>query len=158
MNLSPPVCPRLCTVCQKFDVRALLLAAEAQGPDHYDRGTQKKIHAGLPRYFRQHRSLLVLKQSSSHCDLCSALWTFYSKIAQPEELTEESLRSSLGAEQIHLGTTSWDDALHSRPHLAVFQHGANGTTRTLAWFEVCANRGTCAPFRGRQNELHPEPG
>ncbi|OCL02546.1 HET-domain-containing protein [Glonium stellatum] len=145
---------RLCSICSHFDVRSLLLAAQAQHPlgsrdrsqdferqENLAHAGYRSFRRGLPRFFKQHADLSSLKLAASECDLCAAIWKQYSESAQPQELTAESLSSGLGKEQIYIGTTPWDRDLHALPHVAAFQHGDRGIIRTLAWFEACAPRG-----------------
>ena len=145
MNEIPMKQLRLCSVCNKFDVRALLIKSEAQGPPKSGNAAQvasfTDVHASVPRFFAHQPNLTTLRCSSDDCDLCSSIWQQYCKIAQPFELTDDALASGLGSQQIFLGSTQWGRSLHGLPSVAAFQYGPRGETRTLAWFEVYASRG-----------------
>ena len=136
---------QLCAICQEFDVRALLLAAEqeaaSQDETTWNRLNYQSVRFGLLRYFKHQPNLLALRDSAHDCDLCNAIWRFYSSTAQAQELTDEALSSGTGQQQVWLSTTAWDATLYGMPYLAAYQHGEHSATRTLAWFGVCAERG-----------------
>ncbi|KAF2475926.1 HET-domain-containing protein [Lindgomyces ingoldianus] len=119
---------KLCSVCSRIDVRALLLAAEAKTE-------------GIPRFFQHLPDLPSLKASASRCDPCNSIWRSYCYNADPRHLTTDGLKAGPGMEQIWIGTTPYHPALHSLPFVAAFQYTNGGQQRTLAHFEVCAHRG-----------------
>ena len=135
----------LCELCSSFDVRGLLLEAKAQGQPTQGSNAQLSeyghIHAGVPRFFEQHKDLTSLKESAQQCALCAAIWDQYSARADPHELTDTALKEGLGVEEIYLGSTVWVEELNGLPCIAAFQYGKTSSARTLAWFEAFAGRG-----------------
>lgn len=151
---------RLCSHCQIFDVRAMLLAAE-RSPRKGMTFTNADAHSnnvrsGLPQFFEQQPNLLALKHGAHECDLCNAIWSSYAKAAQPFELTDEAVTSGLGSEPIFFGTTPWDKDMHALPHLVASQHGERDVVRSLAWLEVIAKRGALVLGRQRHRMVRYE--
>jgi len=136
---------KLCSVCSNFDVRILLLTAESQPPAAFNDPSAPDSLEGLRpalfKFFKQHENLLSLRSSARECDLCRSIWQLYAALTHPAELQDEAVSQGLSAQQIWIGTTAWDQALHGLPHLVVTQHSENGSMRVLASFEVCALRG-----------------
>src|SRR5690554_621754 len=118
---------KLCSICAGFDVRKLLLAAEAQTPGSFNDpsapDTLERLRPALFKFFKQHPSLLSLRSSAGECDLCRSIWQAYAGTAHPAELSDELLSQGLSAQQVWIGTTSWDETLSGLPHVAVTQHG-----------------------------------
>lgn len=143
---------QLCILCSNFDVRDLLLKATAQVlEDHslvYNNGTyirgSRSIRPGIQRYFAHQPGLLALRGSADTCELCAAIWKSHERSSQAHELRDDVLASGVGAQQLWIGTNQWDTALHSLPHVVVsqFEDEARGFGRKIAWFEVCAERGS----------------
>ncbi|KAI2615401.1 HET-domain-containing protein [Hypoxylon sp. NC1633] len=135
----------LCSICTNFDVRELLLKAEAQEPRSFNDPSAPHnlecLRPAVPHFFSQQPDLLSLRSSASGCDLCSCIWQSYAGSAHPNDLADEALRSGVSAGRIYIGTTGWDATLNGLPHIAVIQDGDRGAVRTLASFEVCALRG-----------------
>ncbi|CAI4213618.1 unnamed protein product [Parascedosporium putredinis] len=136
---------KLCSVCSNFDVRILLLTAESQPQAAFNDPSAPDSLEGLRpalfKFFKQHENLLSLRSSARECDLCRSIWQLYAALTHPAELQDEAISQGLSAQQIWIGTTAWDEALHGLPHLVVTQHAENRSMRILASFEVCALRG-----------------
>lgn len=147
-HMKTPDDVRLCETCRGLDVRALLIASEAQKPpksgDSRHLAALTDLHAGVSRFYAQYDSLTSLRESSVNCDLCCCIWQQYSAAAHPLELTTDALDSGLGSQQIYLEATQWDRSLHGLPHIVACQYGPRGETRNLAWFEPYAERGVYA--------------
>lgn len=148
--MTPDTSSTLCGICQTFNVRALLLAAEASAAKSNidDRGLLRSakegvVHDAIPKYFKHQSGLHALKAASSSCDLCCSVWREFSRQRQPAELTDEALCKGVGNEQIYIGTLVWDAGLNATPHLAFTQHRPppHDSQRQLACFEVCADYG-----------------
>lgn len=105
----------LCPICVGFDVRELLLKAEAQPPRSFNDpsapGTLESLRPAIPRFFKQHPTLISLRSSIGKCELCRCIWPLYSSGAHPDELTDEALGRGMGVWQIYIGTTAWDATL-----------------------------------------------
>jgi hypothetical protein len=105
---------RLCIVCQKFDVRTLLLAAEAApiqadiDPFGLTRSAKRApVYDAQTHFFQQHANLAMLKVSAGHCDLCEAIWAQFIRDCKDTELSkldEAFLAQGLGKEPIYIGT------------------------------------------------------
>ncbi|KAF2165490.1 hypothetical protein M409DRAFT_24341 [Zasmidium cellare ATCC 36951] len=148
--MTPCASPNFCGICQVFNVRALLLAAEASAAKSNidDRGLLRStkegvVHDAIPKHFKHQPGLHALKAASSSCDLCRSIWREFSRQREPAELTDEALCRGIGNEQIYIGTLVWDAGLNATPHVAVIQHGPppHNSQRQLACFEVCADYG-----------------
>ncbi|KAI1803932.1 HET-domain-containing protein [Daldinia bambusicola] len=135
----------LCAICVNFDVRKLLLTAAAQPPKGFNDPTAPDtfecLRPAVPRFFHHHPNLLSLRSSADNCDFCASIWQAYASNAHAQELTQEQLLKDISSKQIFVGTTAWDTTLNGIPHIAVIQEGEKGVIRTLASFEVCAQRG-----------------
>ncbi|SPO02586.1 uncharacterized protein DNG_05259 [Cephalotrichum gorgonifer] len=136
---------KLCSICAGFDVRNLLLAAEAQSPGTFNDpsapDTLEGLRPALYKFYKQHPNLLSLRSSADECDLCRAILQAYASKSHPHELSDELMGQGMSTQQIWIGTMSWDATLHGLPHVAVTQHSEKGSIRTLASFETCASRG-----------------
>ncbi len=135
----------LCSICVGFDVRELLLKAEAQPPQHFNDPTSvdflESFRPAISHFFRHHPNLISLRTSAADCELCRCIWQSHSSATNPNELTGEALGKGTNTRQIFIGTSGWDATLNGLPHIAVIQDGDRGAIRTLASFEVCALRG-----------------
>lgn len=136
---------KLCSTCADFDVRQLLLAAEAQPPETFNdpsaADTLECLRPALYKFFKQHPNLSSLRFAADRCDLCMSIWRAYSDTAHPYELSDEFMGQGMSAQQIWIGTTSWDATLNGLPQVAATQHDEKGGMRVLTSFEVCALRG-----------------
>lgn len=141
---------RYCDVCKGFNVRALLLSAEAapRKANTNRAGQQNSANTGvirqaIPDLFKHHADLTTLQNQAATCNLCSSIWREYCRSRQPAELTETALNKGVGKEQIYIGTTDWDTGLSSVPTIAVIQRSPppNNIQRQLACFEVCVEDG-----------------
>jgi hypothetical protein len=136
----------LCSVCIDFDIRKLLLAAEAQPPgtinDPDAPGTYERLRPALFQFFKQHPNISSLRSSTGECDLCRSIWRAYAATAQPAELSDEAMGQGLSTRQIWIGTMAWDATVNGLPHVVVTQHGQKGAMRVLTSFEACVWRGT----------------
>ena len=143
VGLDPDV--RLCSICQNFDVRSLLIKAEEEGLGRYesawDKISQWNVQNKPEHFFRYHPKLSSLKLSAEDCDLCNVVWETFSISANPLQLTEPDLRSGLEKQQIYIGCTPVGTTWHRLSQVVVFQHGQNEVCRTFAWLDVYADRG-----------------
>ncbi|KAI1472184.1 HET-domain-containing protein [Daldinia caldariorum] len=134
----------LCAICVNFDVRKLLLTAAAQPPKGFNDPTAPDtlecLRPAVPRFFEHHPNLLSLRSAADKCDLCASIWQAYASNTHPWELVQEELLKGISTKQIFVGTTAWDATLSGMPHISVIQEGEKGAIRTLALFEVCAQR------------------
>ncbi|PKS05119.1 hypothetical protein jhhlp_008486 [Lomentospora prolificans] len=135
----------LCSICVGFDVRELLLTAEAQPSGTWNDpsapDTLENLRPALFQFFKQHPNLLSLKSATSECDLCRSVWQAYAATAHPAELEDVVLSQGMNSQQIWFGTTAWDTTLNGLPHVVVTQHSEKGAMRILTSFEACALRG-----------------
>lgn len=137
--------PKLCSVCEDFDVHALLVAANSQKPagfnDPSSPSTYESLRPALYQFFKQHDSLASLQSQVDYCDLCQAIFDGYQRMNPPAAINETTTNQGLGRGPIWIGTTAWDATLHCWPHIVATQFGENDSMRILASFEACALRG-----------------
>lgn len=133
---------RLCDRCQEFDIRALLLTAEAAP-------SQGHLHDAVTQFFTHRPNLVTLKKSASHCDLCSAIWEQFARDRKPADLSDHVLEKGIGNRPIYLETLAWDTGLNTVPHVVAMQYGPPNlwnphlsmSGRQIACFEACAEHG-----------------
>lgn len=154
-----PGSSKLCSICVTFDVRKLLLAAEAQPPGNYNvpdaADSLECLRPALYQFSKQHPSLSSLRSSAGECDFCRSIWKGYAGTGDPAERTNESMDHGMSSQQIWIGTTAWDATLHGLPQIAITRHGEKGAIRFLASFEVCALRGEIC-VASLKNQQQPE--
>lgn len=138
--------PRLCSVCRNLDVRKLLLASAAV-PVSEETSVWERLHLktlGLEPhlFFKQHANLASLKQAIAHCDLCRSIWRWYSKTGSPSKVSDQAVKSGLSLEQIYITCTPANELWQKFAQIVAFQKGPDDSTRILASFDPCADRGT----------------
>ena len=136
----------LCNTCQSFDIRALLLASEAQKPEASGALSRTQVDAQdfrspLPKFYKHHGSVVALKRSSENgCSLCEFFWLTWSKTLTKPDFTEEWLDATFQGD-LYLGCSSWTTSGQGFPYITLNQHASSGASRTLCSFEPFADRG-----------------
>ena len=135
----------LCSVCQQFNIRALLsqcLVRETSSKPALAIHGIYPEYQGLPRFFQQQVGLLALRASADGgCSLCSLIWREWSHDKPAEYIQREYLDAGQSEEPIFLGVSNWAPAAHGMPFLTATQFLDKGRERRLGIFEVYAERG-----------------
>lgn len=135
----------LCELCQKFDVRSLLL----QSSDITDEEVGRGVHHPDNEFgFKYHDSILSLISTARNgCRLCTLVWQSCrdeakSKAARQgeEEPSEEQLAGKYHG-QIFLGTGQWEDAEGASPLIIVTAKRPHASSIQLCALDLIARRG-----------------
>lgn len=139
---------RLCIVCARLDIRALLLASasipESEDVTIWDRVHARTIQESPELFFRQHANLLDLKVNSEQCALCSSIWAlFRRKAGGSKRLSDQALRSDprFGASPVYITCTPANNLWQKFAQVVAFQKDDNDSTRLLCSFDPFAERG-----------------
>lgn len=106
----------LCNVCQKVDVRALLL-----------KSVQTRSHQGwhrpIKKAFQHHQSVVALRTSAQGgCSLCSVIWQSClngSEFRNEDRTTADLILSTDYKGPIFLGTDGWWEGPHNTTLITV---------------------------------------
>lgn len=136
----------LCSLCQKFDIRELLLQSAAQKPNATGMTDRNYVdandfRAAMPNFFKQHEGVIALKRSAEQgCKLCSLFWRTWIKTLNKDDPTQEFLEKYFQG-QLYIGCSSWMTSRQGIPYVTFSQQGSAGNIRTLCSFEAFADRG-----------------
>lgn len=136
----------LCDVCQRFDIRELLLKSEAQkteatGMLGRTRVDPDDFRPSIPHFYKHLDSIVPLKNSSeAGCALCGLFWLTWFKTLNKPDFTDEWLDRTFEG-QLYLGSSSWTTSGQGFPYITLIQQSSSGASRTLGSFEAFANRG-----------------
>jgi hypothetical protein len=137
----------LCDLCQRFDIRALLLESatqklEATGNTNRNYVDAHDYRPPIPHFYPHHKSIVALKRSAEQdCKLCDLFWRTWLTTLSKTDFTEEWLDRMFQG-QIYIGCSGWSASRQGVPYVTLTQLQSAGGGRTLCSFEAFADRGT----------------
>jgi hypothetical protein len=136
----------LCSLCQGFDIRALLLKSAAQvtrpsGITDRNLIDAEDYRPPIPYFYKHHNSIVVLKNSSEQgCSLCNLILCTWIKTLNKADFTDEWLDANFRG-SLYIGSSGWTTSREGLPYVTVTQQPSSGGSRTLCSFDAFAKRG-----------------
>jgi hypothetical protein len=135
-----------CDLCQRFDIRELLLQSATQIPGATGNTDRNYVDAydyrpPMRHFYKHQKSIVALKRSAEHgCNLCNLFWLTWVKTVNKKDFTEDWL-DRIFQGQLYIGCSSWTTSRQGFPYVTLTQQPPAGNSRLLCSFEAFADRG-----------------